>query len=87
MVLHAARISTRDLAAFLARQMRRPVVDATGIAGEFDLELEWAPEENPDSPSPFNLAAVREQIGVRLDSGKRHVDVAVIDSVERPSAN
>jgi uncharacterized protein (TIGR03435 family) len=42
-------------------------------------------EADPNRPSIF--AAIQEQMGLKLQSGKGPVDVLVIDHVERPSAN
>ena len=41
---------------------------------------------DPHAP-PNILAAVQEQLGLRLDSTKGPVEVMVIDHIERPSAN
>jgi uncharacterized protein (TIGR03435 family) len=34
-----------DLAGMISKMMDRPVVDATGIKGTYDLHLEWVPDE------------------------------------------
>ncbi len=34
-----------DLASLLAQQLGRPVIDKTGIAGLYDIKLEWTPDE------------------------------------------
>jgi hypothetical protein len=65
---------------------------ANGLTGPFDIHLEV---ENPPQVdggaseprggfSPF-LAAIREQLGLQLDPGKRAGEFLVIDHVERPS--
>jgi uncharacterized protein (TIGR03435 family) len=74
----------------------RTVEDRTGLPGTYELQIDWAPEvplpadgapapPNPDAPSIFT--AVREQLGLRLDSGKQLVDVLVVDRAERPAEN
>lgn len=40
-----------------------------------------------DSSFPPLLAAIQEQLGLKLESGKGPVDIVVIDHIERPSAN
>jgi uncharacterized protein (TIGR03435 family) len=76
----------------------RFVIDKTGITEprHFDVRLEWFNDElmsagqtlNPDGTAgPSILTALREQWGLKLESGKGPVDVLVIEHVERPSAN
>jgi bla regulator protein BlaR1 len=76
----------------------RPLIDKTGLSGRFDFTLEWAPESNSpppsgspaapsDPPAPTSLEALREQLGLKLESTKSPVQVLVIDHVERPSDN
>jgi uncharacterized protein (TIGR03435 family) len=67
----------------------RVVVDHTGLAGKFDWEVQWIPDDlrvdavkAPDGPSIFQ--AFRDQLGLRLESTRDRVDVLVIDRAERP---
>jgi uncharacterized protein (TIGR03435 family) len=78
----------------------RPVVDQTGIAGNFDFALTFAPDDSvfnghppiPKSPDdtttqpPF-FEAIQEQAGLKLEAKKTLVDVIAIDHIEKPSAN
>jgi uncharacterized protein (TIGR03435 family) len=79
----------------------RPVIDKTGLEGRWDFLLKWTPDEsqftaigakippstdNPNAP-PGLFAAIREQIGLKLDPEKAPAEVLVIDKVERPAAN
>ena len=68
------------------RVLDRPVVDRTGIAGEFDITLEWAFDQGADN-GPSIGTALQEQLGLRLEAQKGAVEVLVVDHVERPSAN
>jgi uncharacterized protein (TIGR03435 family) len=75
----------------------RPVIDKTGLAGNYDFTLTFAPVLPPDvsrdnlspelrdRPSIFN--ALREQLGLKLTPERGPVEYYVIDSVERPSEN
>ena len=85
--LVARKVTMALFAAQLAgRVLGRPVLDRTGIAGEFDVDLQWTPDESRDlGPSIFT--ALQEQLGIKLESQKGSVDVLVVDHVERPSAN
>ncbi len=87
-----------QLASVLQRAVAdRPVIDKTGLAGEYDFDLEWTADETqfggqirgtPAQPTrPGLFAAMQEQLGLRLEATRSPVDVLVIDRVERPSAN
>lgn len=76
----------------------RPVIDKTGLSGRFDFTMEWAPQTNsaplPDAPTtaseplgPTSLEALRDQLGLKLESARGQVRILVIDRVERPSEN
>ncbi len=84
--LKATRLSLADFAATLARQVGRPVLDRTGVRGEFDFNLQWSPEQAPDSGSPSIFTAL-QPLGLRLISTKGPVEIVVIDYVEKPSDN
>jgi uncharacterized protein (TIGR03435 family) len=81
------KVTMEMMAAQLAaRVLGRPVIDKTGIAGEFDVNLEWTPDEKPDG-GPSLFAALQEQLGLKLETQKGSVEVFVIDHIEKPSAN
>ena len=88
-------ITLDSFAKFLAMPVRRPVIDRTGLEGDFDIELEMTAEFGPP-PSPPGLpdqvdrasapsifTALQEQLGLRLESQRGPVEVLVIDRVER----
>lgn len=87
MVLKADGLSMGSLARFLSRQAGRPVVDKTGLAGNYDVKLEWSPDQNPDSTAESIFSALQEQLGLRIEAIKGPVNFVIIDSVERPAAN
>jgi uncharacterized protein (TIGR03435 family) len=66
---------------------RRPVVDRTGLAGDFIFELEYAPDEAPpgESSAPSVFTAVQEQLGLKLEPAKVPAEVVVVDRAEKPS--
>jgi uncharacterized protein (TIGR03435 family) len=76
----------------------RTIADKTGLTARYDLDLTFTPEQqiplgpNPpaaaDDPSgPSIYTALREQLGLKLESQKDFEEVLVLDHVERPSEN
>lgn len=93
-------ISGRDLpvatlAWMLAQQTRRPVLDRTGLTEKYDFDLMYLPDTGPPAmngnPIPWEApalaTAVREQLGLKLDSARAPVDVVVIDRASPPTEN
>lgn len=81
----------------MSNNLDRPVLDQTGLKGTFDFTLEWTPQNadasslgaasDPGDSGPTFLEALREQLGLKLESRSGPVDVIVVDHIERPSAN
>ena len=71
-------------ARFLAGEAGRPVVDRTGLTGEWDFELKWSPPNTPnaDPDRPSIFTALQEQLGLRLDATTGPLEVLVIDRLE-----
>jgi uncharacterized protein (TIGR03435 family) len=83
----------------IAGQVGRMVIDRTGLTGNWDFELTFAPERplgalppgvepppvDPNAPTLFT--AVQEQLGLKLDATKGPVEVLVIDSIQQPIAD
>ena len=87
MVLTAEAIPLANLVSLLSRQLGHPVTDKTGLEGLFDFTLGWAPEQLPDATAASIFSAIQEQLGLRIETSKGTVEVLVVDSVARPSAN
>jgi uncharacterized protein (TIGR03435 family) len=99
--LQGSALSLEGFAGVLSSLVGRPVIDRTGLSGNFDVDLEFTPElvqglagapaaappppARSDLPSVFT--AVQEQLGLKLESTRAPVDVLVIDRAERPSDN
>ena len=87
-MMTAKAVPIADLARNLSGSLGRPVLDKTGLTGKYDFKLTWASDDiQTDSNAPSLFAAVQEQLGLKLESGKRPVEVIVIDHVEKPSGN
>jgi uncharacterized protein (TIGR03435 family) len=75
-------------------------VDETGLAGEFDMDVTFMPDQ-PVTVEWRRRAAgviaggstaaahprIQEDLGLKLEPRRRDVDVLVIDRVERPTEN
>jgi uncharacterized protein (TIGR03435 family) len=85
--LNGTGVTMELFASYVGNRLGRIVVDKTGLSGSYDFTLEWSPDEAPDSKAPSLVTAVREQLGLRLESQKSPVEVLVIDSMDRPSEN
>jgi uncharacterized protein (TIGR03435 family) len=72
-------------------QLERPAIDRTGLGGNFDFALEWAPESRadlqPDESGPTFLEALKDQLRIKLESQKGPAEVIIFDHVEHPSDN
>ncbi len=61
---------------------RGPGVDRTGLTGLYDFTLTWDNDAGPTLET-----ALREQLGLRMESEKVATSYFVIDSARRPSVN
>jgi uncharacterized protein (TIGR03435 family) len=87
--IDSKNVTMQHFAEVLSRQMDLPVVNRTGLAGQFNLKLQWTPEyarQNADA-GPTIYTAIQEQLGLRLRAEKTPIDVLVIDHIEKPSEN
>jgi uncharacterized protein (TIGR03435 family) len=80
--LTARRITIARLVEILSFIRWAPVVDKTGLDGEYDFTLNWD-EDN----GPTLRTAVEEQLGLRLAPQSVPVSLFVIESVQKPSPN
>jgi|HubBroStandDraft_5_1064220.scaffolds.fasta_scaffold167156_1 uncharacterized protein (TIGR03435 family) len=75
----------------LSIELKRPVVDRTGLKGFYNFTLRWTPEDGAppegDVAAPSIFTAVQEELGLKLEPAKAPVQVLVIDNLERPSEN
>jgi uncharacterized protein (TIGR03435 family) len=81
----ATRFSLEDLNESFARQLRRVIVDQTGIKGDLDFALDFPfDDERPNPLDPSNvISAMLEQLGLTVKSQKGMADFFVIESAER----
>lgn len=70
----------------------RPVLDQTGLSGSFDFSLEWhLPSPGltaaAEDPGPTFTEALKEQLGLKIESTTGPITTIVIDHIERPTPN
>jgi uncharacterized protein (TIGR03435 family) len=72
----------------------RPVLDRTGISGEFDFTLDSSDinmartqplDDEQAGPSVFT--AVEEQLGLKLEPGKGPIEILVVEQAAKPAEN
>jgi uncharacterized protein (TIGR03435 family) len=95
---HFLRISMTEFVGSLAAQVDRPVFDATGLTGEYEVDLYSVNEERQPTTDeshsgaigggPTIFTALRDQLGLKLENRKREVDVLVVDrALQAPTRN
>jgi uncharacterized protein (TIGR03435 family) len=83
---------TMGLQNVLGDLLGRPVVDKTGLTGRYNVDLEWTPDrpgatDADDTGAPPIFVALREQLGLALESGRGPVQMLVMNRLERLSEN
>jgi uncharacterized protein (TIGR03435 family) len=64
-----------------------PVIDKTGLEGVYDIDIDLKPELGTDRLTQWQRA-LKEQLGLKLESQKVRVEVLAVKSADRmPSAN
>lgn len=77
------------------------VIDETGLGGKYNIAVEWTPATatpatatadptvatTGDNTGPTIFTAVQEQLGLKLQSQKRPVQILVIDKAAQPDEN
>jgi uncharacterized protein (TIGR03435 family) len=81
--------TTAMLAMILTDNLERPVIDKTGLTGHYDFNVTYEPSPTGPGLNPIGAAIFVpiQDLGLKLESQKDAVEVLVIDSIERPSAN
>ena len=78
------------LAGMLTGQLGRPVTNATGLTGLYEISLYWSSDSGSadNDGAPTLMRAIQEQLGLRLEPRKGVVDFLAIDHIEKvPTAN
>ena len=82
--------TTGLLADALSTLLDRNVIDRTELTGHYDFLLRWTPDAEAASDvtlPPGLFAALQDQLGLKLISGKGPVKTVVVDDAEMPGEN
>src|SRR5262245_14591628 len=95
--MSARTITMQEFSRQLSPVLRPPVINETGLEGQFDYDVIFSPEGLGGAligPPPASVAdapsletALRDDLGLRLESRRGPVDVLVVDRIERPTEN
>jgi uncharacterized protein (TIGR03435 family) len=89
--------SIASLTPRLSRLLGRMVIDKTGLTRNFDIDIEWSPDETfamqpanrgrGDNIGPSIFTIFRQDLGLNFKAAKGPVDILVIQRAEMPSGN
>ncbi len=69
----------------------RPVLDLTGLAGEYDFGFTYTPNtpanRTEDAIGDIDIFSAVQALGLQLKPQKAAMDVLIVDHAEKPSAN
>jgi uncharacterized protein (TIGR03435 family) len=67
----------------------KPVIDATGLTGTYDIALYWVPDRTrPDAGETTLFDALQSQLGLKLESKKIMLPTVIVDHAEKiPTEN
>jgi uncharacterized protein (TIGR03435 family) len=95
----AGSIAMANFAMMLGSMLNRPIYDRTNLTGNFDIQLDYTPDQMPQIPPGVTLppgltlpspdgpslnTALHEQLGLKLEATRGPVEVLVVDSLEQP---
>jgi len=94
--LTATHMKLSTLADNLSGPVERTIIDKTGLTGEYDITLQWTPEDRSnagndngiggDTP-PAIFQAMKDQLGLKLTPDKAPVMTIVVDKIVQPEAD
>jgi uncharacterized protein (TIGR03435 family) len=95
--LTGRNVPVDELIDVLALLTGRYVANKTGLSGNFDIQLEWSPDETlalgpePDAPAMEAgnslFTSLQKQLGLKLESQRGPVPVLTIERAEKPKAS
>jgi uncharacterized protein (TIGR03435 family) len=97
-VMRMGGIPMARLAGFLGGVLGRVVIDETSLTGPYDVDMQWRPDIglSPDlteaakariEARPALPVALREQLGLELQSRRAPVTLVVVESIAPPTSD
>jgi uncharacterized protein (TIGR03435 family) len=95
-IVRGNKLSVGSLSNQLRTVTGRPVVDRTGITGDFNYSIEFTPfsappdavlQGRPIVAGPTLFTALEETLGLHLEPARVPIEFLVIERVERPTEN
>jgi uncharacterized protein (TIGR03435 family) len=82
----AGDVPVSGILTLLANQLKRPVIDGTGLGQQrFDIELQFTADPlQSNAGGPAIRTAITEQLGLQVQDGREPIDVLVTDHIEHP---
>jgi uncharacterized protein (TIGR03435 family) len=81
---NATGFTMQQFVKFLTGQLDRPLIDATGLKGRYQMQMHWTQDwarsspENP-APGPTLIRSIQDQLGLKVEPKKARVEVLVVD--------
>jgi uncharacterized protein (TIGR03435 family) len=94
--LIASHVSMSELASKISEPLGRPVIDATGLKGRYDIRIDvtaYRTENENGKGAQLDMMsilfnALQAQLGVKLEGRRETVDILTVDHAEKtPSEN
>jgi uncharacterized protein (TIGR03435 family) len=76
-----ARQTIPKLLTWLTNVVEKPVFDETGLKGEYNFSMVWAPPNNQNTDTATDIfTALPKQLGLKLEPRKRPVEMLIVES-------
>ena len=74
------------IAKYIGQQTGRPVIDRTGIQGEYNFQVDYTGDDSPESGLKLP-AALQVQLGLRIEAARAPLEMLVVERADKPTRN
>jgi bla regulator protein blaR1 len=67
-----------------SQNLGRPIVNKTGLTGNYDFTLQWTPDSSTSTPNASLFPALEQQLGLKLEPQDNAMEILVVDHAEKP---